>query len=592
MELSSLATDLLSRPYLVLKHEQLRRYYSQHEAQLSSADWSGSRLNPKNRIDNFDISGTKWRVDGATGCGTQFFVVPLNLLNDLEPLRIDVFIRDQLQHPPHLRDDLGLNISVSLQDNRALARLGISHYICRALDEQCIQDPLFLARYRKLPFGSRLIFTSINPNPKIMKLLMMPAFELEREALSVRSLQALWPNIPEEQWPKTVDLSRLRFMHQIHESITLVHLVDEVIKGTQQFVFKSNTEHLTYLYNELRFLLQCPPHPNIMPSPIRLVTKQSNFGGKAGVFGFLLPYYPRESIRNNLASLSPEHRLKVCVEVTSAMIHIQERCKTFYSDLRPDNVLLSGSDDVSDTHAILCDFEQRGNHYDWCPPEILLSLYSENLQSNDDREGSRSLDKWPHIKNLAQRNSRLLSQKSRGSWEDSSLNQPWANLNPLQQERAMVYTLGLFIYAVFEGLGDLRRSIMHNYPINHSSKFPQMRQTPLRIGKIIWRCTRDAPGWGYDEWSTKGSVIAANRLSHHAGYVFPTEGKPIEKSVEVTVDSTIDMALKWWHAELTWANEVLGNLEKGNIDLGSGRPSLRDVLTALQDISINDEGNI
>ncbi|KAI2462771.1 hypothetical protein F4781DRAFT_419008 [Annulohypoxylon bovei var. microspora] len=589
MQSSSLAVDFLSRPYLVLKHESLRQYYSQHEEKCNSADWSQSRLNPANRVNSLDTSSSKWRVDGATACATQFFIVPLDLLHDLEPLRIDVFIRDQLQHPPHLREDLGSNLSVSLQNNRALARLGISRHLCRALDEQCLQDPSFLTRYRKLPFGSRLVFTSINSNPQKMELLVLPAFDLEREALSVRSLQTSWPDIPREQWPEVVDLSHLRFVHQIHESITLVHLVDEVVEGGRQFVFKSNTEHLTYLYNELRFLLRCPPHPNIMSAPIRLVTKRSNFGGKVGVFGFLLPYYSQGSIRDILPSLSPKNRLKICLEVTAAMIHICERCKTFYSDLRPDNVLFSSE---PHSRAVLCDFEQRGNHYDWCPPEVLPSLYLENIQSSNDEGALRKLEEWVHIiKGLSHTKHSPSSQRSLSKEGGHSLNRPWASLGRFQQESAMVYALGLFIYAIFEGLGDLQRGVLHSYPTDSNSIFPQMRHAPLRVREIIWKCTRSAPEWGGNEWSAKEFSANTNRLSQKGGYIVRTEmdhsSQSIHTPIQVTMDDIINSALQWWRAKLAWVNDALGNPSNKN-NWGSDRPRLREVLTALQDINIDD----
>ncbi|OTA89505.1 hypothetical protein M434DRAFT_23335 [Hypoxylon sp. CO27-5] len=555
MELSSLAVDLLCRPYLILKHEHLRQYYNEYGAKHDSVEWVQSRLNPKNRVNSLDNSSSRWRVDGSTASGTQFFIVPLDLLPELEPLRIDVFIRDQLRHPPSLRSDLDLNLGVPIQENRALARLGISRHLCRALDQQCIRDPSFLARYHRLPFGSRLFFTNVSSNPRDMELLVIPTFDLEGAALSVKSLQKLWNDIPREQWPETVDLSRLRFIRQLHESITLVELVDEAAGKMQQFAFKSNTNDLTYLYHELRFLLQCPPHPNIMPRPVRLVTKKSNFGGKAGVFGFLLQYFPRGSIRDFLprrvsgALLPMSQRLSLCIEVTSALMHIKEQCGTFYSDLRPDNVLLSDTG-----HAIVCDFEQRGNHYEWCPPETLPYLYLENLKSAEGETKLCSLADWTYIvKSLLDMEHPPLHHRYLNIKELSSINRPWLRLDPLRQERAMVYTLGLFIYAVFEGLSGIRRTISHSYPTEPSLEFPQMRFTPTQVQMIIRKCTHDAPEWRINQ---------------------------------------IDAALQWWCDELSWANDALENLESENSDFGCGRPLLPEVLAALQEINITEDGRL
>ncbi|KAI0139133.1 hypothetical protein F4776DRAFT_618201 [Hypoxylon sp. NC0597] len=589
MESSCLAVDLLCRPYLILQHERLKHYYNQYSAKHNVAEWAQSRLNPQNRIDSLDISTSRWRADGSTASGTQFFIVPLDLLPDLEPLRIDVFISDQLQHPPNLRADLDLNLGVSIQENRTLAKLGISRHLCRALDQHCIRDPSFLARYRRLPFGSRLFFTSVRPNPRDMELLVIPTFDLEGAALSVESLQKLWDDIPREQWPEAVDLSRLRFVRQLHESITLVQLADERSEGIQQFVLKSNTDDLTHLYHELRFLLQCPPHPNIMPRPVGLVTKRSNFGGKVGVFGFLLPYFPWGSIRDVLPRsvsgdlLPMSQRLSFCIEVTSALIHIKERCGTFYSDLRPDNVLLS-----STGHAIICDFEQRGNHYEWCPPETLPYLYLENLKSPDGEAKLCSLENWTHIiKTLLDTEQPPRRHRYLNIEGLSSINRPWLRLDPLQQEKAMVYTLGLFIYAVFEGLSGICRSVSRSYPTEPNLEFPQMRFTPIQVQTIIHRCTNDAPEWGMNQQLRKKPSSYVYGLLRHGGYIVPAHGQLMQgDSTEATIKNTVNTALRWWYDELSWADDVLGKLESGDNSFGYDRPGLAEVLTALQEINM------
>ncbi|KAI1138636.1 hypothetical protein F5Y05DRAFT_384667 [Hypoxylon sp. FL0543] len=596
MESSSIAIDFLCRPYLILKHERLRQYYRQHYAKHHSVSWDQSRLNPQNRIDSFDTSRSRWRVDGATAGATQFFIVPIDLLPGLRPLRIDVFISDQLQHPSHLRIDLDLNIGVPIQENRALARLGISRHLCRALDEQCVRDPSFLARYCRLPFGSRLLFTSISPNPRDMELVVLSAFNLEREALSVGSLQRLWPDIPKECWPRAVDLSRLRFIRQLHESITLVQLADDIGGMGEQLVFKSNTESLTHLYHELRFLLRCPPHQNIMPRPARLVTKRSNFGGKVGLFGFLLPYYPQGSIRDDLprkaneAPLSLKCRLELCMEVTSALIHVRERCGTFYSDLRPENVLLSDSG-----HAVLCDFEQRGNHYEWCPPEVLPYLYLENLQTIKHETRLRSLEEWPYIKKALSDTAQPPEGHGPSDIKGlSSMNRPWMRLNPSQQEMAMVYSLGLFIYAVFEGLSGPRKSISHRYPVEPDLEFPQMRIAPIEVRDIVHKCTQDGPEWesSGSSWTTKRPGAQAYGLLREGGYILPSKLRDGQEAMDVAVEGTVDVALEWWRAELSWADEALGILEREGGAFDASRPTLRDVLLELQDVDVPDEEDI
>src|SRR5271154_2801792 len=68
--------------------------------------WNDSQLNPKNRIDSLDeVRNPRWRIDGSTGLGTQFYTVPL-FFAKLHPIRVDTFIPEQSQHPQILRQIL------------------------------------------------------------------------------------------------------------------------------------------------------------------------------------------------------------------------------------------------------------------------------------------------------------------------------------------------------------------------------------------------------------------------------------------------------------------------------------------------------
>lgn len=63
--------------------------------------------------------------------------------------------------------------------------------------------------------------------------------------------------------------------------------------------------------------------------------------------GFLLRYFAAGSLRDILparqrAGTLPAHvKLRWCRQVVAALVHIQKASGTFYSDLRPDNVLLA-----------------------------------------------------------------------------------------------------------------------------------------------------------------------------------------------------------------------------------------------------------
>lgn len=516
--MSLACVDAIGRPSFVLKHHLLKRKLL---SATSISTWDTTQLNSKSCVNSLDISASEWRVDGGTACGTQYFAVPQTLMPSLFPLRIDVFLPDQSDIPVALRNTLDSNPGVALRDGESIANLGISRHLCKALDRYCARNPTFLDQYQELPFRFRLVFDNVATNVDDMRLTIVPAHSLERQSISVKSLQKLWANdILPDQWPETVDITYLRYLHQFHDTISVVRLVQNSTTKSSSSIFKSTTRGFEHLYHELRFLLRNPPHPNIMPRPLYVVTKKSLFGGKQGLVGFILPYYPEGSIRDILparvrnGTLSLSQRLIWCKEVTSALIHITKQSSTFFSELRPDNVLLSwtplSSGNISGTmtrtvtdsskyreSVLLCDFEQRGNWHEWCSLEILYCQYAENLRS------SRTMalgDRWyGMIEKYSSRFREVAAKKSASDLFDENFvqakNRAWFSLSHESQEKAQVYSLGLFIYCVFEGLSSVRSSIANSYPIDPDLEFPEMRRTPPAIQELIKKSTIDALEW-------------------------------------------------------------------------------------------------
>ena len=94
-------------------------------------------------------------------------------------------------------------------------------------------------------------------------------------------------------------------------------------------------------------------------------------------------------------SVTSQYTVEYVRQENERLIHVCEWMGTFYSDLRPENVLLSqnNKDTTSfldnrgrfqlnrEESIVLCDFEQRGNWHEWCAPEILYSQYFENIRS-------------------------------------------------------------------------------------------------------------------------------------------------------------------------------------------------------------------
>lgn len=293
-------------------------------------------------------------------------------------MRIDVFIPDQGTYTQVLRGTLDCDTVVPSRNSHAISKSGIALHVCRALDDWCARNRLFLKQYQELPFGSKLVFNKISIKLEEMSLTVIPGHDIERRTISLKELRKLWAiDVPDGLWPEPLDIGSLQFVRQLHDTISIIQLPQSGTVQVSLAIFKSNTTSLEHLYHELRFLLTSPPHPNIMPRPMFIVTKQSRFGGEKGAVGFILPYYPQGSIRDILPlrlrslSLSRVEQFRWAREVTSALIHVKEQSLTFYSDLRPVNVLLSSKrgprqavlgTDVANLQdngesVVLCDFE-------------------------------------------------------------------------------------------------------------------------------------------------------------------------------------------------------------------------------------------
>ena len=573
MELSQPLVSAITKPSFFFGPDQPSQR-SLWRCSTPETTWDLSLLNPKNRINSLDISHSGWRIDGATMCGRLFYAIPTRLLPKLIPLRIDVILPDQEQHPQELRETLQTGFSVPMRHPR-LGDLGISRHICRALDYHCAENPDFFRLYQTLPFGSRLMFESISADVRAMPLSIVPAHDLERQWLSIDSLCKLWgKDISKDSWPAALNLDQLRLKSQLHDSITVVNLVvDSRHSASEDLIFKSSTTDPKFIYHELKFLLTSPPHPNLMSRPLYVVTKKCKFGGKHGVCGFILPYYPLGSLRDVLpmrahtGSLTFEQQMRWSRQIVSALIHIRKVAETFYSDLRPDNVLISDSTRKDCQEIVLCDFEQRGNWYEWCAPEILYNMYAENLRTCPSPAAQSFLAE--HVQETC------LQNGPHGS------NSPWFSLSPESQEKAMVYSLGLLLYCIFEGLSNPRNNLANAWPYEPDIAFPEFRCTPPFMQDCIKRCTADAPEWKLEaERSLSG--IKIRRVWRIDGRLYPSR-RPCEvMDVEDTVEAVWETARTWWASELQNAQVFFESDEWRYDRCGRERPTLLEVLEILK----------
>lgn len=261
-----------------------------------SPSWLGSALNLKNRVDSLDAGQhTMWSIDGCGAGGTRFFALP-HFTRSKQPLRIDLYIPEQKDHREAVFDIFNSGAAISCARERLIDLL-ICRYLVRALDVWSASKPNFEKVYMEMPFGSFIVIDQMSVEIRDMTIHLVPVYEIELQWLSVPKLQEKW-KIPSSRWPETIDISQLENLTQLHETITLVRLSCKPSSDT--FVFKSTTDEVRFLYDELGALLEMETHPNITPKPLYIVTKKCAFGGKVGNCDFIMEYHPAGTLRDVL----------------------------------------------------------------------------------------------------------------------------------------------------------------------------------------------------------------------------------------------------------------------------------------------------
>jgi hypothetical protein len=566
-------------------------YHQVSHPEEQKIPWRESQLNPKNRIDSLaPLPNPLWRIDGCTGLGTQFYSVPL-FLEEASPMRFDVFIPEEIAASPCLRELLDLDTAFHTKDATRVRRLGITRHILRALQVWTLKVGLssVTSMYRDLPFGSRIIFQSLELNIHNINIVIAHMHNLERQLLSIIKLDKIL-GIPHALLPQPVDIAKLSFLQQLHDSVCLVSVSDpDCLSTPETYIFKALTSGSKYLYHELKTLLLLPPHPHITSPPRYLVTKQCRFGGKTAVVGMLLPYYrspepdslrdalPRWRINNQL---SLPQLLDWATQLSSAVLHVREQGKLFYPDLRLDNIVLDAELKVK-----MVDFEQRGVWCEFGAPEVNAIDYIRILAQAepflpDDAADEPCIPKEVqlHYANILTR--LLPGWESLDSREDytppssnsqgyTGYNLAWLCLHPVEQEAAEVYMLGRVLWCLFEGQSVPQPgAVWQSYVREPDLEFPAYRRTPERLRGLIDRCTKGRR-------DTLSSLVArrVSKLTLRDG-----EGHDAEEVLRV--------ARAWWTGEVSAAEEFLSMraewLERGEWKGNYfGRPRLREVLAEL-----------
>ncbi|WYZ34426.1 hypothetical protein EsH8_I_000702 [Colletotrichum jinshuiense] len=530
---------------------------------LPSADWESSQLNPKNRVDSLDpLPDPLWRIDGCTGLGTQFYILPL-FLRSIQPMRIDAFIPEQSTQSFETRQLLGLDVAFHTKDGARVQKLNIARHILRALQIWTKQLPEPETLFASLPFGSRIVFKNLSLDIRAIEIDVAPTYYLERQLLSASALTDMWGHAIE--LPECVDISNVHVVEQIHDSVCLVQ-----IRG-QFWILKTLTSYTKYLYHELKLLLSAEPHPNVMSRPAHLVTKRCNFGSKIAVLGFTLEYHCYGTLRDIVPLLrlqnafSTAEQFKWSIQITSGVLHNRKTSGTFYPDLRLDNIVLS-----KDRDAIMVDFEQRGVWCEFASPEINAIEYIRLLATDDDvPEDVR--DRYAKILRRMCPDFESLQNREEYTNPPNGYNICWACLSPREQEASEVYMLGRVLWCIFEGASAPQpAAVWQSYRWEADVEFPAYTRTPLKLRCLIDRCTAGRRATLSSQVGRKGSKIV---FKGHENNTDPTGIRKV--------------AAAWWRAEMSWAEEFQATRESlksaGKWDENHfKRPTLQDVLDELE----------
>jgi hypothetical protein len=559
-------------------------------------DWQTSFLNPKNRIGSLEPKEFPgWRLDGVDVDGRRFFAVPKFAIGR-PPVRIDVYVPPQEEHPGHMRDLLQLSAPIYISGS-GLPNLPISQHLLRALEHWSSQLPNFEREYFAMPFGSQILVSNVEYNIDHMDIHLVRGDTVEHAMFSIESLRQIW-NLPEIAWPGVIDWSELQLLRQPHEAISLVHIPSRL--GTKELVFKSLIRDQKYLYHELKMLLTLPCHPNIIARPLYIVVKKCRFGGKYGVCGFVLDYYPLGSLKQRLADASSgaappvtnEECFRWSKQITEALIHINSVPAGFYPDLKPDNVVLSEVvvNGELQLDAVLLDLEQRGGWFSWSPPEIAYVEYMEILAARLEDEESRNeitellaryIPGWgPSVQDDRYRNS------------DGGFSSPWLALmqesqaaqdedRHLMLEKAQVFMLGKLIWCIFERQPFVRCGMDleilkddgadDNYPM-----FSVFKNTPHELRHLVKMCTYGAPEWEHPPRQRElflkgGKLVPGTDLQGRMRWDLGKEQPP------PMAQETQKLVRKFWAEEVKCATDFLTHIAaNGGISGRDGTIQSRD----------------
>ena len=573
-------------------------YKDVNPSKSSTATLDGGETDDASDADRPSVSAPDkecgWRIDGAT-FGVKYCAIPV-FLSTLAPSRVDVSIPDQTKWSPDTWSTLGAKDSVHMSGLRIRA-LGIASHLCRALEHWSSGITGFWEQYRKLPFGSRIVVSNVEADVTCMQIAFKPNYLLWDRLLSEEDLRNMWESDGVEM-PPSIEYRRLRYEKQLSQDVTVVTVPTSA--GEQLMVFKSQTTSCSELYHEVKVLLTLPRSLYIAERPEYLVTTYCRGCFDSRVCGFLMKYYELGTLytilpeRSREGTLALEHQTQWAKDITSALMHVISVPENFYSDLRMDNIVLSANSDGSET-AVLIDFEQSRNVYNWAPPEIyymewMAELgykdldYTDAVDQETRRKYSTILERYLSI---SQRPVAIRHPPEQYDNPPHGWYYPWLACSSDEKEACEVYLLGKALYCLFEGLAD--HSIILGRSTTNEGKqlFPEFRHTPPPLRDLIKQCTGGAREW-------KDGPMKITRCG---GKVFPVGKTGMNGEKEATFEET-KLAIKdFWQNEMRKAEAFI--IAKGRFDSGDAddkdlelldylrRPKLAHVLQTLESFQIS-----
>ena len=538
--------------------------------------------------------GSGWRIDGAT-FGVKYSATPV-FLSPLAPSRIEVSIPDQTKWSPDTWSTLGAKDSVHMSGLRIRA-LGIASHLCRALEHWSSRIPAFGEQYRKLPFGSSIVISNVEADVTRMQIAFEPNHILWNRLLSEEKLRIMWENDGVEM-PPSIEYRQLRYEKQLSQDVAVVALPPTA--GDQLMVFKSQTTSCSELYHEVKVLLTLPRRLYIAERPAYLVTTYRSGSCSSRVCGFLMKYYELGTLysilpeRRREGTLALEQQTQWAKDITSALMHVISVPGNFYSDLRMDNIVLSANSDGSET-AVLIDFEQSRNIYNWAPPEIYYMEWIAEL-GYQDLDYSDAVDQETRHKystmleryfSISQRQIAVQNPPEHYDNPPHGWYYPWLASSSDEKEACEVYLLGKALYCLFEGLAD--HSIILGRSTTNEGKqlFPEFRRTPPPLRDLIKQCTSGAREW-------KDGPMKITRCG---GKVFPVGKTGMNGEQKATFEET-KLAIKdFWQNEMRKAEVFIiakGRFESGDADDKDlelldylRRPKLAQVLQTLESFQVS-----